>query len=139
MKFLRSFFCIFIVDIQRSKLNFRNNLFKKIFFMHLLVLTIFGKYYIRHILSGHRKIVTIFQQHQLQVLKYFGNLTIFPRNIFIYNTARNCTHPRKHVDCPHSIVILKEYFENIPLKSCNIAKVFMKLLERFLKCPFKTS
>ena len=34
---------------------------------------------------------------------------------------------------PHSTVILKEYFENIPLKSCNIAKIFMKLLERFLK------
>ena len=25
------------------------------------------------------------------------------------------------------------YFENIPLKSCNIAKIFIKLLERFLK------
>ena len=34
---------------------------------------------------------------------------------------------------PHSTVILKEYFENIPLKSCNIAKIFVKLLERFLK------
>ena len=34
---------------------------------------------------------------------------------------------------PHSTVILKEYFENIPLKSCNIAKIFIKLLERLLK------
>ena len=34
---------------------------------------------------------------------------------------------------PYSTVILKEYFENIPLKSCNIAKIFIKLLERFLK------
>ena len=34
---------------------------------------------------------------------------------------------------PHSNVILKEYFENIPLKCCNIAKIFIKLLERFLK------
>ena len=34
---------------------------------------------------------------------------------------------------PHSTVILKEYFENIPLKSCNIAEGFIKLLERFLK------
>ena len=34
---------------------------------------------------------------------------------------------------PHSAVILKEYFENIPLKSCNIEKIFIKLLERFLK------
>ena len=34
---------------------------------------------------------------------------------------------------PHSTVILKEYFENITLKSCNIAKIFIKLLERFLK------
>ena len=37
------------------------------------------------------------------------------------------------VYCPHSTVILKEYLENIPLKSCNIAKIFIKLLERFLK------
>ena len=29
--------------------------------------------------------------------------------------------------------ILKEYIENILLKSCNIAKIFIKLLERFLK------
>ena len=34
---------------------------------------------------------------------------------------------------PHSTVILREYFKNIPLKSCNIAKIFIKLLERFLK------
>ena len=34
---------------------------------------------------------------------------------------------------PHSTVILKEYFENIPLKSCNIAKIFIKLLETFVK------
>ena len=34
---------------------------------------------------------------------------------------------------PHSTVILKEYFENIPLKFFNIAKIFIKLLERFLK------
>ena len=34
---------------------------------------------------------------------------------------------------PHSTVVLKEHFENIPLKSCNIAKIFIKLLERFLK------
>ena len=34
---------------------------------------------------------------------------------------------------PHSTVILEEYFENIPLKSCNIAKIFIKLLERFVK------
>ena len=33
----------------------------------------------------------------------------------------------------HSTVILKEYFENIPLKACNIAKIYIKLLERFLK------
>ena len=36
--------------------------------------------------------------------------------------------------CPHSTVILRKYFENIPLKSCNIARTFIKLLERFLKC-----
>ena len=44
----------------------------------------------------------------------------------------------------HSTVILREYFKNIPLKSCNIARIFIKLLERFLKycrnlaCPLKT-
>ena len=40
-----------------------------------------------------------------------------------------------HKTCtfPHSTVILREYFENIPLKSCNIATIFIKLLERFLK------
>ena len=34
---------------------------------------------------------------------------------------------------PHSTVILREYFKNIPLKSCNIARIFIKLLERFPK------
>ena len=38
-----------------------------------------------------------------------------------------------HWCLPHSTVILKEYFKNIPLKSCNIAIIFIKLLERFLK------
>ena len=32
--------------------------------MHLLVLEIFGKYCIRHILCGHSKAVTIFQQYK---------------------------------------------------------------------------
>ena len=34
---------------------------------------------------------------------------------------------------PHSIVILWEYFGNVPWKSCNISRIFIKLLERFLK------
>ena len=34
---------------------------------------------------------------------------------------------------PHSIVTLREYFKNIPLKSCNIARIFIKFIERFLK------
>ena len=34
---------------------------------------------------------------------------------------------------PHSTLILKENFENIPLKSCNTAKIFIKLLEKLLK------
>ena len=33
----------------------------------------------------------------------------------------------------HSTVILRKYFKNIPLKFCNIARIFIKLLERFLK------
>ena len=37
------------------------------------------------------------------------------------------------VNYPHSTVISKEYFENIPLKFCNIEKIFIKLLEIFLK------
>ena len=39
------------------------------------------------------------------------------------------TLPIAHI----SAVIFKEHFENIPLKSCNIARIFIKLLERFLK------
>ena len=34
---------------------------------------------------------------------------------------------------PYSTVILRKYFENIPLKSCNIARIFIKLLKRFQK------
>ena len=34
---------------------------------------------------------------------------------------------------PHSTVILREYLSNIPLKSCNISRTFIKLIERFLK------
>ena len=30
---------------------------------------------------------------------------------------------------PHSTVILREYFKNIPLKSCNIARIFIKLVK----------
>ena len=43
--------------------------------------------------------------------------------------------PPTHIEIyyPHSTAILEEYFENIPLESCNIAKIFIKLLERFLK------
>ena len=38
-----------------------------------------------------------------------------------------------NINFPHSTVIFKEYFETIPLKFCNIAKIFIKLLERFIK------
>ena len=33
----------------------------------------------------------------------------------------------------HSTVILRKYFKNILLKSCNIARIFIKMLERFPK------
>ena len=33
----------------------------------------------------------------------------------------------------NSTRVLRGYFENIPLKSCNIARIFIKLLERLLK------
>ena len=39
----------------------------------------------------------------------------------------------KKRNIPHSTVILKEYFRNIPFKFCTIAKILIKLLERFLK------
>ena len=35
--------------------------------------------------------------------------------------------------CPHSTVILRKYFKNIPLTCSNIARIFIRLLERFLK------
>ena len=60
------------MDMEKSKLYFWYDLFKKTLSMHLLVLPIFGRYCIRHILCGHSK-----------VSKYFSNLTIFPRNISI--------------------------------------------------------
>ena len=50
-----------------------------------------------------------------------------PFNFF----ASDDPSPRFHH--PHSTIILREYFENILLKSCNIARIFIKLLERFLK------
>ena len=52
-----------------------------------------------------------------------------------YNVWPIAENVKNEIVCynPHSTVILKEYFENIPLKSCNIAKIFVKLLERFLK------
>ena len=33
----------------------------------------------------------------------------------------------------HSTVILREYFQNITSKFCNIARIFLKVLEKFLK------
>ena len=39
--------------------------------------------------------------------------------------------PRLWGKFPHSTVILKEYLENIPLKSCNIAKIFIKLINTY--------
>ena len=43
------------------------------------------------------------------------------------------TESMKFSNIPRSTVILREFFKNIPLKSCNIARIFIKLLERFLK------
>ena len=55
-------------------------IYHKILFV-FFQLKIFEKYFIHHILCRHSKIVTIFQQYQWLGSKYFGNLTIFPRNI----------------------------------------------------------
>ena len=46
--------------------------------------------------------------------------------------SRNVRLPYKRI-VPHSTVILREYFKNIPLKSCNIARIFINLLEKYLK------
>ena len=54
------------------------------------------------------------------------------KKILVLQRSRLFFYKRKG-PFPHSTVILKEYFENIPLKSCNFAKIFIKLLERFLK------
>ena len=135
--------------------------------MHMLVFSIFGKYLTHHILCGHGKIVTIFEQYLWLVSKYFGNFTILSRNIstiiskffsavwvqikfivflkyihlkflrhilprnLIYDACIKTFSPG--ILFPHSTVILREYFENIPMKSCNITTIFIKLLERFLK------
>ena len=37
------------------------------------------------------------------------------------------------VSNPHSTVIFREYFLNIPLKYCNIARILIKRLEKFMK------
>ena len=50
-----------------------------------------------------------------------------------YKSFKNASTLLFEYTSPHSAVILKEYFENIPLKSCNFAKIFINLLERFLK------
>ena len=57
---------------------------------------------------------------------------IFHRMGFEPETFKFCI-PKLFISYPHSTVILKEYFKNITSKSCNIAKIFIKLLERFLK------
>ena len=49
-------------------------------------------------------------------------------SITCYSEGNHC-----HFSNPRSTVILRKYFTNIPLKSCNIARIFIKLLERFLK------
>ena len=55
---IKNIMCIFIVDIQKSKLDFQYNLFEQnIVYAFAIVLAIFGKSCIRHILCGHSKIV----------------------------------------------------------------------------------
>ena len=44
----------------------------------------------------------------------------------------NCSHQPLNYN-PHSTVIFRKYFKNISLKSYNIARIFIMLLERFLK------
>ena len=100
-----------------------------------------------------RKTQTIQESDRLQLpvdlqratMRRSRNLVITPFvfQISVYNFysifSINCTFElskkkfRFFQPNPHSTVILKEYFENIPLKSCNITKIFIKLLVRFLK------
>ena len=58
------------------------------------------------------------------ILNFWNCFAIFAKLVFFVSFS---------IFGPHSTVMLKEYFENISLKSCNIAKIFIKLLKRFLK------
>ena len=75
-----------------------------------------------------RKYILYILTYMLHMSTIFVSLYAF---ICILNLYIECICVQYHY--PHSTVILKEYSENIPLKSCNIAKIFIKLLERFLK------
>ena len=66
----------------------------------------------------------------------FQRKTVFVKKKTGKNILEKKMFRNKNIDnenFPHRTVILNGYFENIPLKSCNIAKIFIKLLERFLK------
>ena len=63
----------------------------------------------------------------------YCNLICFRGIVKCCRVITACLFQVIQVRYPHSTVILKKYFENILLKSCSVAKIFIKLLERFLK------
>ena len=83
--------------------------------------------YYRNITWKYCKIAKIFWNLSLILLKCCNDLAMFAHNMTYAIFSKYCQN------YPHSTVILRESFENIPLKFCNIATIFIKLLERFLK------
>ena len=77
--------------------------------------------------------------------KSFFARQIFRRKLTVLRSGRKSRKIKKNrkdqdseknylfISHPHSTVMLREYFKNILLKSWNIARIFIKLLERFLK------
>ena len=63
--------------------------------MHFLVLAIFGKYCIRHILCGHSKVVTIFQQYYTERIFKKNNIALIAiqhSKIYFVDTFGDFSH-----------------------------------------------
>ena len=78
--------------------------------------------------------ISLFKQNLIKIISIEKVKKIY----FVIIMLRSYWKVGKQNNClinnhPHHIVILREFFENIPLKYCNITRIFMKLLERFLK------
>ena len=91
--------------------------------------------YFRNLSNSFKNILAILQHFNGIFLKYFLNITVLCRLQLRDHKRLDDKNSERQIKYynPHSTVILSEYFKNIPLKSCNIARIFIKLLERFLK------